>query len=183
MITLKGENIYLRALEPNDLEFIYAMENDKSIWEVSNTQTPYSRFLVKQYLENAHQDIYEAKQLRLAICQDEDFPAIGLIDLFDFDPKNNRAGVGIVIQSSENRNKNIGSEALQLLIQYAFHHLNVHQLYANIGTENKASMALFTKFGFQIIGIKKDWNLVNGVYKDEAIFQLLTNPTGVSELT
>jgi diamine N-acetyltransferase len=182
MITLKGENIYLRALEPNDLEFIYAMENDQSIWEVSNTQTPYSRFLVKQYLENANQDIYEAKQLRLAICQDEDFPAIGLIDLFDFDPKNNRAGVGIVIQSSENRNQNIGSEALQLLIQYAFHHLNVHQLYANIGTENKASMALFTKFGFQIIGIKKDWNLVNGVYKDEAIFQLLTNPTGVSEL-
>ena len=51
MITLKGENIYLRALEPNDLEFVYAMENDQSIWEVSNTQTPYSRFLVKQYLE------------------------------------------------------------------------------------------------------------------------------------
>jgi diamine N-acetyltransferase len=70
MITLKGENIYLRALEPNDLEFVYAMENDQSIWEVSNTQTPYSRFLVKQYLENAHQDIYEVKQLRLAICQD-----------------------------------------------------------------------------------------------------------------
>ena len=175
MITLKGDNIYLRALEPNDLEFIYAMENDQSIWEVSNTQTPYSRFLVKQYLENAHQDIYEAKQLRLAICQDEDFPAIGLIDLFDFDPKNNRAGVGIVIQGNENRNQNIGSEALQLLIKYAFHHLNVHQLYANIGTENRASIALFTKFGFQIIGIKKEWNLVNGVYKDEAIFQLISN--------
>jgi diamine N-acetyltransferase len=41
---------------------------------------------VKQYLENAQQDIYEAKQLRLAICQD-DFPAVGLIDLFDFDQK------------------------------------------------------------------------------------------------
>ena len=182
MITLKGDNIYLRALEPNDLEFVYAMENDESIWEVSNTQTPYSRFLVKQYLENAHQDIYEAKQLRLAICQDEDFPAIGLIDLFDFDPKNNRAGVGIAIQGDENRNQKIGSEALQLLIHYAFHHLNVHQLYANIGTENKASIALFTKFGFQIIGIKKHWNLVNGVYKDEALFQLMSNPTGVSEL-
>ena len=181
MITLKGENIYIRALEPNDLEFIYAIENDQSIWEVSNTQTPYSRFLVKQYLENAHQDIYEAKQLRLAICQDQDFPALGLIDLFDFDPKNNRAGVGIVIQGNENRKQNIGSEALGLLIQYAFRHLNLHQLYANIGTENVASNALFTKFGFQKIGIKKDWNLVNGVYKDEAIFQLINHP-GVSEL-
>lgn len=174
MITLKGENIYLRALEPNDLEFVYAMENDQSIWEVSNTQTPYSRFLVKQYLENAHQDIYEAKQLRLAICQDHDFPALGLIDLFDFDPKNNRAGVGIVIQGNENRKQNIGSEALELLIQYSFHHLNLHQLYANIGTENEASKALFTKFGFQNIGTKKDWILVNGVYKDEAVFQLIS---------
>ena len=121
MKTLKGNTIYIRALEPNDLEFIYAIENDKSIWEVSNTNTPYSRFLVKQYLENAHQDIYEAKQLRLAICQDQDFPALGLVDLFDFDPKNNRAGVGIVIQGNENRNQNIGSEAMELLIYYAFY--------------------------------------------------------------
>jgi diamine N-acetyltransferase len=44
MITLKGETIYLRALEPNDLEFVYAIENDQSIWAVSNTHTPYSRF-------------------------------------------------------------------------------------------------------------------------------------------
>jgi diamine N-acetyltransferase len=173
MITLKGDAIYLRALEPNDLEFIYAMENDQSIWEVSNTQTPYSRFLIRQYLENAHQDIYEAKQLRLAICQDEDFPAIGLIDLFDFDPKNNRAGVGILIQNVENRNLRIGSEALDLLIRYSFKHLNLRQLYANIGVENEASKALFTKFGFECIGVKKDWNLINGVYKDEAIYQLI----------
>jgi diamine N-acetyltransferase len=173
MITLKGDTIYLRALEPNDLEFIYAMENDESIWDVSNTQTPYSRFLVKQYLENAHQDIYEAKQLRLAICQDEDFPAIGLIDLFEFDPKNNKAGIGIVIQANDNRNKKIGSEALELLIKYSFKHLNLHQLYANISSENEASKALFTKFGFQKIGTKKDWILVNGIYKDEDVFQLI----------
>src|SRR6188508_1135210 len=151
MITLKGDTIYLRALEPNDLEFVYAMENYQTIWEVSNTHTPYSRFLVKQYLENAHQDIYEAKQLRLAICQDEDFPALGLIDLFDFDPRNNRAGIGIVIKGQENRNQNIGSEALGLLIKYSFFNLNLHQLYANIGSQNKASIALFTKFGFQKI--------------------------------
>lgn len=173
MITLKGDNIYLRALEPNDLEFVYAMENDQSIWEVSNTQTPYSRFLVKQYLENAHQDIYEAKQLRLAICQDRDYPALGLIDLFDFDPHNRRAGIGIVIKSETDRKKNIGSEALQLLIYYAFHNLNLHQLYANIAVDNTASLALFTKFGFQKIGVKKDWTLVNGTFKDEALFQLL----------
>ncbi|ABQ03055.1 GNAT family N-acetyltransferase [Flavobacterium johnsoniae] len=173
MITLKGDTIYLRALEPEDLEFVYGMENDQSIWEVSNTNTPYSRFLIRQYLENAQQDIYEAKQLRLAICQDQDFPAIGLIDLFEFDPRNNRAGIGIVIQKDENKRQNIGSEALELLIKYSFFNLNLHQLYANISTKNEASIALFTKFGFEKIGIKKDWILLNNQYHDEAIFQLI----------
>jgi diamine N-acetyltransferase len=175
MLTLKGDSIYLRALEPNDLEFLYEVENNESIWEVSNTQTPYSRFLIKQYLKNAHQDIYEAKQLRLAICKDRNFPAIGLIDLFDFDPKNNRAGVGILIQNQENRNTGIGKEALGLLIQYAFRKLNLHQLYANINTENQPSLSLFTTFGFQKIGVKKQWNLVEGKYKDEAMFQLINH--------
>ena len=173
MKTLKGNDIYIRALEPNDLEFIYGIENDQSIWEVSNTNTPYSRFLVKQYLENAHQDIYEAKQLRLAICQDQDFPAVGLVDLFDFDPKNNRAGVGIVIQGTENRNQNIGSEALDLLIEYAFSNLNLHQLFANITTNNEASLQLFSNFGFHKIGIKKDWNKIKGTFVDEVLFQLI----------
>ncbi|MBC7439584.1 MAG: GNAT family N-acetyltransferase [Flavobacterium sp.] len=173
MITLKGKNLFLRALEPNDLEFIYAIENDESVWEISHTQTPYSRFLVRQYLENAQQDIYEAKQLRLAICENNDDNAIGLIDLFDFDPKNNRAGIGILIKNTENRNHGIGTEALDLLIKYAFYNLNLNQLYANIDTENVGSLKLFTNFGFQKIGIKKQWNLVNGIYKDEALFQLI----------
>lgn len=173
MITLKGKNIYLRALEPNDLEFIYEVENNESLWLVSNTQTPYSRFLIRQYLENANQDIYEAKQLRLAICKETDFPAIGLIDLFEFDPKNNRAGIGILIKNRGDRNAGIGSEALDLLVQYSFRHLNLHQLYANISVDNLISTSLFTKFGFRQIGIKKQWNLVNGIYFDEVLFQLI----------
>ena len=84
MVTLQGTSVYLRALEPEDLDFVYQIENDESIWEISSTQTPYSRFLVRQYLENAHQDIYEAKQLRLVICLNDTFEAVGLIDLFEF---------------------------------------------------------------------------------------------------
>lgn len=173
MITLKGNTVYLRALEPEDLEFIYAIENDESIWTVSNTNTPFSKFLIKQYLENAHQDIYEAKQLRLVICKTESNETIGLIDLFDFDPTNNRAGIGIIIQEKNNRINGYGSEALQLLINYSFTHLQLNQLFANIGTENEISIALFTKFGFQLIGIKKQWNKVKNLYKDEALYQLI----------
>ncbi|MEC4117104.1 GNAT family N-acetyltransferase [Myroides phaeus] len=173
MLYIQGETIYLRALEPEDLEFIYQIENDMSLWEVSNTQTPYSRFLIHQYLENAHLDIYEAKQLRLVICDKDDKATLGLIDLFDFDPKNNKAGVGIVIQDLNERNRGIGSEALELVINYSQQYLGLNQLYANIATDNTASTHLFTKYGFELIGVKKQWNKVGSVYKDEAMYQLI----------
>ena len=173
MITLKGENIYLRALEPEDLEFVYKVENDEAIWEISHTQTPYSKYLIVQYLENAQQDIYEAKQLRLAICKNGDFEPIGLVDLFEYDATNRRAGVGILINHIDDRGNGVGSETLQLVVKYAFTHLNLHQLFANIDSDNHHSVKLFTKFGFSHVGTKKDWNFVRGNYRDEALYQVL----------
>ncbi|MCL5128514.1 GNAT family N-acetyltransferase [Algibacter sp. L4_22] len=174
MITLKGEHIYLRALEPEDLEFIHAIENDEAVWEISNTQTPYSKFLIKQYLEEAHRDIYDVKQLRLVISNHQD-EAIGLIDLFDFDVKNGRAGIGVLVKDEVDRSKGAGKEALSLLVNYSFTHLDLHQLYCNISEENTISIKLFTNQGFKQIGLKKDWNYVNGSYKNEYLFQLIKN--------
>ncbi|MFD2823913.1 GNAT family N-acetyltransferase [Lacinutrix iliipiscaria] len=172
MITLKGEYIYLRALEPEDLDFIHTIENDESLWEVSNTQTPYSKYLIKQYLDHAHKDIYEVKQLRLVISNYDD-EALGLIDIFDFDFKNRRAGIGILIKENENRQKGYGAAALKLLVDYCFTHLDLHQLYCNISEDNALSVKLFTNQGFEKIGLKKDWNIINGKFKNEYIFQLI----------
>ncbi len=170
MQTLKGNHIYLRALEPEDFDFLYHLENNESIWEVSGTITPYSKHLLGHYLENAHRDIYDVKQLRLAICEVSS-KVVGLVDLFDFDPKHRRAGLGIVVLKSENRNKGIGAEAIDLLMRYAFRILDLHQLFVNVGADNEASIHLFQKMGFLQVGIKKDWIFSNGNYKDELLFQ------------
>lgn len=172
MLTLTGEHIYLRAPEPEDLDFIHTVENDERIWEMSTTQAPFSKFLIKQYLENAQQDIYEAKQLRLVICT-KDHAALGFIDLFDFNPTHRRVGVGILIAGDENRGKGYGKEALSLICNYGKTHLHLHQIYANIVSDNIISIKLFESLGFEKIGNKKDWNLVNGKFKDELIYQLL----------
>ena len=171
MVTLKGKKVYLRALEPEDLEFVHSIENDESIWELSNTQTPYSKFLIKQYIENSHRDIFDVKQLRLVIS-DYDDKALGLIDLFDFDFKNKRAGIGIVL-IEEFRNKGFANESLDLLINYSHSQLGLHQLYCNIAEDNTLSIKLFENQGFQRIGLKKDWNFVNNTYKNEYIYQLI----------
>ncbi|MDG5491681.1 GNAT family N-acetyltransferase [Psychroserpens sp. SPM9] len=174
MRTLKGDTIYLRALEPEDLNFIHEIENNQDIWEISNTITPYSKFLIKQYLDHAHKDIFEVKQLRLVICNDAHL-AIGIIDLFDFDFKNRRAGVGILIKAVEDRQKGYGKEALELLSKYCKSHLDMHQLFCNISEDNEKSLKLFKNHGFEIIGLKKDWNYVNGSYKNEYLLQILLN--------
>lgn len=172
MKTLTGEHINLRALEPEDLDFVFEVENDETTWQLSNTQTPFSRYVIKQYLENALKDIFEAKQLRLLI-ESKKGEALGLIDLFDFDFKNKRAGVGIIVKDENNRAKGFGNEALKLLIKYSFAHLGLHQLYCNISEENKASIQLFTNHGFESIGLKKDWNYNEGQYSNEFLFQLI----------
>lgn len=170
MINLKGKHIYLRALEPEDLDFIYDIENDQSIWEISSTITPYSKFLIEQYLANSYKDIFEAKQLRLVICNIEDL-AIGLIDLFDFDFKNKRAGIGVLIKDETNRQKGYSKEALELLMAYSVNHLDLKQLYCNVSEDNKMSLKLFKNQGFEIVGLKKDWNLINGAFKNEYLLQ------------
>jgi diamine N-acetyltransferase len=174
MLTLKGDTIYLRALEPEDLAFIHTIENDETIWEISNTQTPYSKYLIKQYLEQAHKDIFEVKQLRLVISNYDD-EALGMIDLFDFDFKNQRAGVGILVKEPKNRHQGIGSEALKLLINYSFLHLDLHQLYCNISETNADSIQLFEKHGFVRIGLKLDWVYNHGLFSNEYFYQLIKN--------
>ncbi|SNR15525.1 GNAT family N-acetyltransferase [Tenacibaculum jejuense] len=172
MKTLESEHIVLRAIEPEDLDFLFTIENDESFWEVSHTQTPFSRFLLKQYIENCHLDIYEAKQLRLVIIEKSSNKRVGLIDLFDFNPQHRRAGVGIIIHKNF-QNQGYASEALKILINYSFLTLHLHQLYANITEDNHNSLSLFKKHRFKNIGIKKDWILVNGKYKNEILFQLI----------
>ncbi|MBT8284631.1 MAG: GNAT family N-acetyltransferase [Flavobacteriaceae bacterium] len=170
MVELKGKKVNLRALEPEDLDFLYLLENDTRLWEISGTQYPYSRHVLKQYLDNAHRDIYEVKQLRLAIC-DMDGSLLGLIDLFEFDPKHERVGLGLVILKQEDRKKGMGMEAVDLVTNFAFTSLNVRQVYANVIEDNIPSIKLFEKLGFTRTAVKKDWIRWQGSYKDQYLFQ------------
>lgn len=170
MVSLKGQHSYLRALEPDDLNFLYRLENDPGLWEISGTVTPYSMQVLRKYLDNAHRDIYEVKQLRLAIC-DPEGKTVGLIDLFDFDPRHRRAGLGIVVADKADRNKGIGTEAIEMLCAYAFSVLQLHQVYANVAADNKGSIKLFEKLGFKKAGVKKDWIRAGESYKDEILLQ------------
>ena len=171
MNTLKGKNIFLRALELDDINYLFSIENNEKYWSISDSQIPFSKYLLNRYLKNSDMDIYEAKQLRLVIT-DFKMNTIGLIDLFDIDFKNNRAGVAIII-NEKMRSKGFAKEALEMLIKYSKTHLSLHQLYCNILEDNTHSMNLFKSVQFKEVGLKKDWIKFDGKYKNEMLLQLI----------
>jgi diamine N-acetyltransferase len=171
-LKLNGEHIYLRALEPTDLAVLYKWENNPAIWKVSNTFAPFSKFVLEQYLVNAHEDIFTTKQIRLMICLSNNEP-IGTIELFDFDVHHNRVGIGIMIDENA-QNRGYASTALNLLCDYCFESLLVKQIYCNISAGNEKSLHLFKKMGFTEVGLKKQWNkIAQNTFEDEWILQLI----------
>ncbi|MDC0629046.1 GNAT family N-acetyltransferase [Flavobacteriaceae bacterium] len=173
MVVLQGSRVILRPLELNDLSFLYVIENDITLWELSQTKTPFSKEILKSYLETSQGDIKDTKQLRLVITSLSN-ESLGFIDLFDFDAQNNRAGVSIVITAAH-RNKGFGKDALKVLMEHSFKTLALHQLYSNILEENTASLRLFESVGFQNVGQKKEWRFFNGSYKSEYLLQYINH--------
>lgn len=162
--------ISLRPLEPEDLELLYQWENNIEIWEASNTKTPFSKHILAQYLKESAKDIYETKQLRLIIQNDKIEP-IGAVDLFDFEPYHLRAGVGILIHNKTDMNQGYATDALKALCNYSIEILGLKQLYANIASDNSASIRLFEKSGFNKVGTKRNWLKTTTGWKDEVLYQ------------
>lgn len=172
---IRTENIRLRAVEPADVDLLYGWENDPQIWHVSNTLAPYSRFQIEQFVLNAQQDLYATGQLRLIIeAHGHDLQGMpaGAVDLFDIDPVNRRAGIGILI-TDEYRNRGIAREAVEAMTGYATDTLHLHQLYCNISEDNLQSIHLFEKLGFLKCGTRREWLITRSGWKDEYIYQLI----------
>ncbi|MBP5388429.1 MAG: GNAT family N-acetyltransferase [Prevotella sp.] len=150
-----GQKLLLRALEPEDLDFLYSIENDAELWDFGCANVPYSKFSLNNYIVGSTCDIYADKQMRL-LMENEDGKAVGLIDLFNFEPKHQRAEVGIVV-AREYRNMGYGHEALMQIVAYARHTLHLHQVYAFVDVENDYSRKLFEGAGFTAGARLIDW--------------------------
>ena len=172
---LVGNKIKLRAIEPGDLDFLYTIENDPLVWRVGNTLIPYSRHQLEQYILSSQHDLFTEKQLRLMIdliLPDNGKKTIGVIDLYDFEPQHQHAGVGIFVVPAE-QEKGYATEALQVLIRYCFEILKLHMLHCNITADNTPSIRLFEKAGFLECGLKKEWRYAENGWMDELMYQLI----------
>jgi diamine N-acetyltransferase len=171
---LRDSLVSLRALEAEDLDFLYLLENDAALWNVSDSLVPMSRYSLRQYLDHASASLQEVRQLRLVICAADDGRAVGTLDLFDYDARHARAGVGIAILRGE-RQRGFARASLSVLATYAHQTLLLHQLYCTVGADNAASHKLFQAAGFMLVGTRKDWLQTTYGWQNAVEYQLLLN--------
>ncbi|WBO83467.1 GNAT family N-acetyltransferase [Hymenobacter yonginensis] len=169
---LRSDLVFLRPLEADDLDFLYALENDPAVWSVSDTLAPVSRYTLRQYLDSAAADFHEVRQLRLVLCATATGAAVGTVDIFGFEPLHQRAGVGIVVLAAHRR-QGYAQAALQLLPPYARQVLRLHQLHCTIAADNTASLALFAAAGFHTVGTRQQWLRRADGWHDAVEMQLL----------
>jgi diamine N-acetyltransferase len=167
---ISSDKISLRALEPSDAGLLYKWENNPENTILGESVVPYSKSVLKRFIEGTT-DIFTDKQLRLMIELNEDGCPLGCVDLFDLDFIHGRAGVGILIADTSDRNKGYATETIELISKYAFNRLHLNQLFCNVLENNHSSIALFTKSGFTLSGIKKAWMKSETGFIDEHLFQ------------
>ncbi|GAA4494477.1 GNAT family N-acetyltransferase [Hymenobacter ginsengisoli] len=148
--------VTLRALEPDDLEFLFQLENDPELWAASDVlPAPISRHALREYLRHAAASLAEVGQMRLIISANDGQP-VGTLDLYDYSALHQRAGVGISVVKSARR-QGYAQAALVWLLPYARQQLGLHQLYCTVAASNRASLRLFAKAGFRRVGVRHDW--------------------------
>ena len=162
--------VTLRAMEPDDLVFLYEMENDMDIWNVGGNNVPYSRKMLASYIESSSGDIYTDKQVRFMV-DNENGDTIGMVDLFDFSPRHRRAELGIVVKS-DFRQQGYSEAIVLKVLDYARQIIGMHQIYAIVPIDNVASVRMLESAGFQSRTVLKDWLNNGDRYLDAQFFQI-----------
>ena len=167
---LENEILKLRAVEPEDLDRLYAWENNPQLWAVGNTRQPYSNYLIKQYIVNSEKNIYESQQLRLMMVCKKTNKTVGTVDLFDFDIHNSRIALGLYVDP-EFQGQGFAKAALHITEDYVFNFLKINQLYCHIAETNTASRTMFEKEKYETNGILKNWIKTSEGFENIIVFQ------------
>jgi len=169
---MNGSKTLLRIPDLTDVPFMLGIENDKRYWHLSGTTEPYTEEELQDFVTGSTANLQHDKQVRFVIFDIASKQRAGLIDVFEYDAQNSRAGLGVLI-IDEYRNKGLAGDAIHVLLQYLFEVLNLHQVWANVLHDNEASIKLFTAAGFEITCIKKEWIFFNNKFHDEVLMQCL----------
>jgi len=168
---MKGNNIYIRILEREDMKKIYKWFNDEEIGDIMGYLPVFRIENQLKYYENSLDD---KARFVFAICTHND-EHIGNVGLGKINYVSRNCMLNIFIADHKNRNKGFGSEAIKLVLRFAFNKLNMHKVYLQTSDRFEGAVHMYERLGFYKEGVMRDHYYSNGRYDDKIIFSILKN--------
>lgn len=168
-MNILGGTVLLRAIELWDKDILKRLINDKETeYLIGGWSSPVSDInqidWIKSIGVNPH-------IIRCMIDNLEEH-TLGTVILSDIDYKNGIAEIHIKLLK-EYQSKGYGADAVNTLVNYAFHELRLQCVYAYINEYNIGSQKLFEKLGFKLEGKLRRRMYKNGSYHDKYIYSAL----------
>lgn len=125
-------------------------------------------------LSSGHIKLYAFVETHSPAISDTDTGSVpvGCVELYNYDPINRRAAVGLVV-SNEYRHHGYGTAIIQALTSFCIHNTGLHQIYADITATNQPSIRIFQKNGYRLCATMHDWVVRGDGYVDTLRFQLI----------
>ncbi len=167
---LIGKRVYLRPIEPEDLDVIRRWVNDPDIRTVIGEFLPMSRAAQQEWLERVYQD---RQRIWFVFALLEDNRIIGDGGFLRIDHVWRTADISIEVGDHKEWGKGYGSEIMQLLLDYGFGTLNLHRISLGVFDFNEQAIRFYERMGFQREGVMRDGYFCNHAYHDVIMMSIL----------
>jgi len=165
---IRGKKVGLRAVERTDLQKVWEMRNDAEV-EMGGfgPPAPHSMAYIEAWFERT-----QAESNDHAFVIEAEGRMVGLCNLRDVDSVNRRADLGISLLPDE-IGKGFGSDAIRVLLEFAFVHLNLHKLCLDTLETNERGLRAYRACGFVEEGRLREHEWDRGRYVDLILMSVL----------
>lgn len=168
---LIGDRIYLSPRNSEDVEIFTQWLNDFEITDYTGRSAGIVTLEnEKQYLENKLTNDNHKAFVIVDLTTDK---MVGTLSLENINYNNRTAVLGIFIGDSEYRSNGYGTEAIRLLLDFAFNYVNLNSIKLDVLSCNERAIKCYKKCGFKEVGRWRKSKYVNGKYYDTIIMDIL----------
>lgn len=170
---IRGERLYLRSIERDDLARCHDWMNDEDLRGTLAQRYPMSLAREADWVERATRG-QDPSELPLAICLVQGDRHIGNCGLVQIDRDNGTATLGIFIGELDCRGEGLGQEAVRTLCRYAFDELRLHKIRLDVYANNPA-VKTYERVGFRREGVLREEAFRRGIHFDVIRMGLLAS--------
>lgn len=173
MPRLIGSRVVLREYQSEDFASIRSWVNDAQVTRYLSTRfwAPQTTVDTQEFLSRMMQSSHNAFNYVIADAQDGRY--IGQLDMFRVDWRLRQGEIGMVIAGAEDRGRGYGTEALELLAEFAFNSLGLERIELEVHMENAAALRCYQKAGFTLEGVKRHAYYNDGRFADLGMMSIL----------